>query len=140
MSTVAPHPEADQSQASGAAKLRLLGLFLLTNAATLALLADWGSPVRVAVVLGFLLLAPGMALTEVLEIRDPVQQLALAAPVSLAVETLVAVALLYTGAYSSDLAFTIVAALTGLALLVASVRSLRSPAGRPEPEPAGASA
>ena len=45
--------------------------------------------------LGFLLIAPGLALTEMLAIREPIQRLALATAGSLALETVVAVTLLY---------------------------------------------
>ena len=127
-----------------AAALRLAGLALATGAASLAFALDWHSPIRVLLVFSFLLFGPGLALAEALEIRSPVQQFALAVSVSLGVETLVAVALIYAGEFSVGLAFATVAVVTALALAVAGLRVLRSPASdrgalRPEgPEPAAA--
>jgi uncharacterized membrane protein len=133
VSAAAPHLEAGRRPGRRAATLRLLVLFLLTDAATLTFVIDWASPVRVVLVLGFLLLVPGLALTELLGIDDPVQQLALAASASLAVETLVAVALLYAGQFSADLAFAIVAILTCAALAATTARAMRAPAANADP-------
>ena len=120
------------------AALRLAGLALVTSAASLAFAIDWHSPVRVMLVFSFLLFAPGLALAEALEIRSPVQQFALAVAVSLGIETLVAVALIYAGEFSVGLAFATVVVFTALALAVAGLRVRRSPASGPRPEPTAA--
>jgi uncharacterized membrane protein len=97
----------------------ILGTGLL---AALLLLIDWRSPLRVVVALVFLLFGPGLAVAELLSVRDLAQRLALATGVSLAVETLVGLALLYAGAYSAGLTFAIVLALTAAVLAAAFVR------------------
>jgi uncharacterized membrane protein len=97
----------------------ILGVGLLAGA---LLLIDSRSPLRVVVALAFLLFGPGLAVAELLSVRDIAQRLALATGVSLAVETLVGLALLYAGAYSAGLTFAIVLALSGIVLAVAFVR------------------
>ena len=92
----------------------------------------WVSPVRVVVALGFLLVGPGLAVTELLDVRDLAQRLAIATAVSLAVEALVGLALLYAGAYSPGLTFAIVLALTAVLLAVALVRTSRGAPARDE--------
>src|SRR5438132_8486923 len=72
-----------------------LAILFVTVASVVAVVADWRSPVRSVLALGFLLFAPGLALTEMLAIREPFERLALIAAGSLALETVVAVPLLY---------------------------------------------
>jgi uncharacterized membrane protein len=99
-------------------------LILGTGAIALALLvADWRSPVRVALALAFLLFGPGLAVAELLSVPDIAQRLALATGLSLAVETLVGLALLYAGAYSGGLTFAIVLVLSAAVLAAAFVRA-----------------
>jgi uncharacterized membrane protein len=90
----------------------------------------WESPVRVVLALVFLLFGPGLAVAELMEVRDLVQRLAIAAGVSLAVESLVALALLYAGAYSVGLTFAIVLALSAMLLGIALLRASRASAPR----------
>ncbi len=108
--------------------LRILAILAVTIAATLAYAEDWSSPVRVVLVLAFLLFAPGLALAELLEMGDPIQRLALATAASLSMETIVAVVVLYAGLFSERLVFTIVIALTIAACVFAVVRAARAPA------------
>jgi hypothetical protein len=133
--STSPHVDGGGRLALGSVQARLIGLFLLTDAATVAFVADWEPPIRVVLVLAFLLFVPGIALMEALEIRDPVQQLALGPPASLALETLVSVALLYAGSFSAERAFAIVGVLTLAALAVASVRAWRGSPARMESAP-----
>lgn len=99
-------------------------LILGTGVVTLALLlADWRSPVRVALALAFLLFGPGLAVAELLSVSDTAQRFALATGLSLAVETLVGVALLYAGAYSGGLTFAIVLVFSAAVLATALVRA-----------------
>jgi uncharacterized membrane protein len=107
------------------------GILLVGGAAAALFAIGWHSPVRVVLVLAFLLFCPGLALGELLGVREPVQRLALATGASLALETLVGVALLYAGAYSAELAFAIVLGLSAATLAAALVRTLR--ASRPVP-------
>jgi uncharacterized membrane protein len=106
-------------------------ILVLGGAAGIVFASGWHSPVRVVLTLGFLLFCPGLALAELLGVRDPVQRVAVATGASLALETLVGVALLYAGAYSAALAFMIVLALCAATLAAAIVRTLRmsSPTG-----------
>jgi hypothetical protein len=96
---------------------------LLATVCTLAVVTGWTSPVRVVFSLGFLILAPGLALAELLELSDLAQRLTIAIGASLALDALVAMTLLYAGAYSARLAVGILAALTLTVLAVALVRA-----------------
>lgn len=91
--------------------------------------ADVDSPVRVVLALGFALFAPGLAIAELLELPGWVPRVALATAASLAIETLVVVALLYAGAWSVGAALGIVAALTVAAAATAWLRRARAEAG-----------
>jgi uncharacterized membrane protein len=102
------------------------GILLVGGAAAAGFVVDWHSPVRVVLVLAFLLFCPGLALAELLDVRDSVQRLALATGASLALETLVGVALLYAGVYSAELAFAIVLALSAATLAAAVIRTVRA--------------
>jgi hypothetical protein len=59
-----------------------IATLLITVASVLAVVVDWRSPVRTVLALAFLLFAPGLALAELLAIREPVQRLALVAGAS----------------------------------------------------------
>jgi len=112
---------------------RLLAIAIAAIAALVAIAADWESPFRVALVLAFFLFVPGLALAELLEIADPVQRLAIATAASLAIETLVAVGLVYAGLYSAEAASAVVVGLTCVALLAAVLRRGRGQAPDTEP-------
>jgi hypothetical protein len=100
-------------------------ILLIGGAAGAVFASGWQSPVRVVLVLGFLLFGPGLALGELLEVRDPVQRLAVATAASLALETIVAVALVYAGAYSPELVFGIVLGISAGVLAAAVIRTVR---------------
>jgi uncharacterized membrane protein len=74
-------------------------------------------------VLAFLLFVPGLAFAQMLDVREPLRQLALATGVSLAVETLVGLALLYAGVFTTERTMIIVLALTVIAVLVSVLRA-----------------
>lgn len=115
--------------------LRLLGIALAALAAMAAIAADWESPARVALTLAFVLFVPGLALAELLEIRDPLQRLAIATSASLAIETLLVLALLYAGLFSTEAASAVVTGLTCVALLaVVRRRGWRRPGQVPDTE------
>ena len=76
----------------------------------------WDNPVRSLVVLWFLCTCPGLAVLHPLELPDAVTGLALVVPLSLAIDALVAIALLYAGFWSATLALVIVAVVTFVAL------------------------
>jgi uncharacterized membrane protein len=102
------------------------GILLVGGAAAALFVGGWHSPVRVVLTLAFLLFCPGLALGELLAIREPLQRLALATGASVALETLVGVALLYAGAYSAELAFALVLGLSAAILAAAVIRAVRT--------------
>jgi len=102
-------------------------IVMLTAGCLSAVATGWASPVRVALALGFLLLCPGLALAEVLEIRDLAQRLAIAIAASLALDTLVSLLLVYAGAFSIAVTVSILAAVTLMALSAALVRAFFRP-------------
>jgi uncharacterized membrane protein len=108
--------------------LHAAAILSIGAAVAVVLAIGWQSPVRVVLALGFLLFGPGLALGELLQVRDPVQRLALATGASLALETLVAVALIYAGAYSPELAFAIVLGISAAALAAAVARAVNTTA------------
>jgi GT2 family glycosyltransferase len=118
---------APASTGSGARSVmwRSLATLLVAAASVVAVVIDWHSPVRTVLALAFLLFAPGVALTEMLAIRDPIQRLALIAGTSLAVDSVVALALVYAGAFSVNLSMILLAGLTFAALAVANIRAFR---------------
>ncbi len=109
-----------------------IATLLITVASVVAVVADWRSPVRTVLALGFLLFAPGLAVTEMLAIREPMQRLALVTAGSLALETVVALTLLYAGAFSVNLALILLAGLILGALAVTFIRARRIPAHSPD--------
>jgi hypothetical protein len=84
------------------------------------------SPIRAVLSLSFLLFGPGLALAELLKIRDLAQRVAIATAASLSSGTLVAVALVYAHAFTLSLAIGILAALTVSAVVVAVLQARRS--------------
>lgn len=130
MGPARPHDEdrADPPRPGSRAPLgpadapRLIAIAVAAIVTLVVVTADWDSPLRVALTIGYLLFVPGLALTEVLEIDDPVLRLALATGASLALEALVAVVLLYAGVFSAEAACAIVVGFTCLALLLALLR------------------
>lgn len=82
--------------------------------------SDVESPVRPLIAFWFLLICPGMAIVPFLGIREGISQLTLATALSLALDGLVSVSLLYAGLWSPDimLAVLIVISLTGAALQI----------------------
>ncbi len=84
---------------------------LVSTAATgVAVLGNLGPPLRPLLAGWFLLFCPGMAFVRLLRLEDPASELALGLALSLATDTLVAIALLYARVWSAGL---------GLALLMA---------------------
>ncbi len=111
-------------------------ILTLTAGCITAVATGWVSPIRVVLALGFLLFCPGLALAEVLEIRDLAQRLAIATGASLAMDTLLSLLLIYVGAFSIPLAVSILAAVTLLALAAGLVRALIDPRRVKAAEPA----
>jgi hypothetical protein len=64
-------------------------------------------PLRPWVMLWFLIICPGMAFVHFFRIKDTVSELVLAIALSLAIDLLVAAAILYTGFWSPELILTV---------------------------------
>lgn len=102
---------------------RAATILALTAGCIAGVASGWESPVRVVLALGFLLLCPGLALAELLEIRDLAQRLAIAIAASLALDTLLSLLLVFAGAFSIPVIVSILAAVTLSALFVALARA-----------------
>ena len=77
------------------------GIILVTSILTgLAVFSGYLQPLRVTLVFAFMLVCPGMAYIRLLRLRDPLVELVLAVALSLALDTLVAMVLLYVGPWS----------------------------------------
>lgn len=111
-------------------------LALVSAACAAAFAADWQSPLRVALSLAFLLFVPGLAIADLLGVTDHLERLAIATGASLALETLVAVALIYAGVFSGGLALGIVVGVT----LVAAAGGVLRARSRPRTSSAVSSA
>lgn len=106
-------------------ELRAAAIILITGGCGVSVATGVSSPIRVVLVLSFLLFAPGLALAELLETRDLAQRVAIATAASLSIETLVAVTLVYARAFSMQLVIAILTALTVSAVAVALLRARR---------------
>jgi hypothetical protein len=80
-------------------------------AAAAVALAGAPEAVRVPLVVGFLLLGPGMAFVPLLGLGDPVAELTVALGLSVALDLCVAMAMLYAGAWSPPATLVVLAAI-----------------------------
>jgi hypothetical protein len=87
------------------------------------------SPVRVAVILWFVLVCPGLAVVRLLRLSDPVAELSLAVAVSIALAVGVAGIGLYSGLWSPGATLAVLIAITIGA--VAAPLAGRRPGARP---------
>ena len=88
-------------------------VFTVSVGAAAALLAAGGhSPLRTAVAIWFLVVCPGLAIVPLLRIPDPWGELALVVSLSIALDLIVATALMYAGASSTAAAFGVLAAVS----------------------------
>jgi hypothetical protein len=94
-----------------------LMIVLFAIAAGIFAFADTDAQVRPAVVLGFLLICPGMMLVRFIRLREPVLEWVLAPALSLAVDAIVAGILLYAGRWSPTSAFVVLLGLTVVGVL-----------------------
>ena len=98
---------------------------LVSAACAVAVAAGWQSPIRVALAIAFLLVIPGLSITELLEVDDVVYRITIATGASLAADTAVSLILIYARAFSVGLALAILIALTALTLGAAGARTWR---------------
>jgi hypothetical protein len=95
-------------------------------AAPAAALAGAPAVVRIPVVLLFLLLGPGMAFVPFLDLGDPVAELTVAVGISVAVDLVVAMAMLYAGAWSPAATLVVLAAVALCGAVVQRVKEARA--------------
>jgi hypothetical protein len=74
-------------------------------------------PVRPIVILWFLLICPGMAFVQLLQIKDALHEMVLAVALSLAIDVIVAMVILYAGLWSPALILSILIILCSLGML-----------------------
>lgn len=94
-----------------------------------AQIAGVPTPVRLAVLLWFLLVCPGMAIVRLLDLDDPTAEFALAVALSVALAVAVGGAALYSGLWAPGAALAILIAVTVGAAAVPLVRA-PGPRGR----------
>ena len=68
--------------------------------AGLAVVSDMGSPIRPVIAFWFLLICPGMAIVHLLRVGDRAAEVTLAVALSIAIDTIVAEAMILTGLWS----------------------------------------
>jgi uncharacterized membrane protein len=93
----------------------LLAAALIT-AATVYLNTD--TPVRGFVVFAFLLVAPGLAFIRLFHIQDWMVELVLSIGLSVSIDTIVALILLYTQKWFPLIGFGIILAITGIGVIL----------------------
>lgn len=93
----------------------VVALAVVALFATLLGLTGW---IRIVLTFPFVLIGPGLAITTGLRLRDPLTEVGLLVPVSLAIQTLLATLLVYLSAYEPPLvlAGSVIVALGGLAV------------------------
>ena len=94
--------------------------------------ADWQSPVRVILALAFMLACPGLAVVELLRVREPVVQLAIVPATSIATGTLVALVLVNAHWFTPGRVLLCLEVITVGLLLIAIARDAR-PGRHPGP-------
>jgi hypothetical protein len=99
-----------------------IAVALAAVAAMAVALAGAPGALRVPLVLGFLLIGPGMAFVPLLDLGDPVAELTVALGVSLALDLAVAMAMRYAGAWSP---LATLAVLAAIALAGAGLQQLK---------------
>src|SRR6266481_3795517 len=92
-------------------------ILLFAIAAGIFTFVDTDAQLRPAIVLGFLLICPGMMLVRFIRLREPILEWVLSVALSLAVDTAVAGILLYVGRWSPTGAFVILLGLTVVGVL-----------------------
>ncbi len=112
-----------------------VGLIALTIATALLVVLDVGGPARVAVTLGFTLVAPGLALSLLMGPMSIEARLLVALAGSAALATVVSVALAAAGGLSGGLGLTALAAIVSMIALPVARR--RGPPADPTDMTAG---
>jgi len=95
--------------------------------ATAALVVFTGATpsVRAPIIVAFLLVCPGLALTRLLRLGDLAVELTMAIALSIALDGLVAGSLLYAGEWSPRIGFTVLLAVAVVAAAIDAARTRR---------------
>lgn len=106
-------------------------LAIIASAAAMGIAAYWNmpAPFRLAAAACFLPFGPGMAIVRFLQIQDGVAELASAIALSIAIETVVATAMVYARLWSPESALAMLLGLSAAGALMQLVRG-RSPLRR----------
>lgn len=87
-------------------------IVLSAAAAGVVMLVPLAAPARLAAVLWFLVVCPGMMLVRFIRLREPLFEWVLAIALSLAVDAIIGGVALYVGRWSPSLVFAILLSLT----------------------------
>jgi hypothetical protein len=93
---------------------------------------DVQGPLRFVVAFWFLLVCPGMALVPLMRLRDRIAEWTLAIALSLALDALVAGAMVFFGAWSPERGLIILVAVSLIGALLQVVSAQRRPVPRTE--------
>ncbi len=106
---------------------RIWSIIILLSCISLVaiVLAGYHSPLRVALALWFLLVCPGMAFIRLLHIESLVIELSLAVALSLSLDTVVSMGLVYSDLWSYELALAVLVWLTVVGLAIDQQRHIR---------------
>jgi hypothetical protein len=96
-----------------------------STAAGLAVFLSATPSVRAPIIVAFLLVCPGLALTRLLRLGDLAVELTLAVALSIALDGLVAGSLLYAGEWSPRIGFTVLLAVAVVAAAIDAARTRR---------------
>jgi hypothetical protein len=118
-----PEFEVPRETRDAARAVRVAGILLLTGGCLASVMTQWESPVRAGLALLFLFVAPGLAVAEAIDASGLAHRMTIATGGSLALETLLAVTLVYAGLFSVRLAIAMLAAFTVVVVALALVRS-----------------
>jgi hypothetical protein len=110
------------ARSSGASRAIVFGVLLAGAVSCVAVAADWDSPVRVVVSLAFLLFGPGLVLAELLRVGDVALTLTIAFAASVATDTIVAIALVYSGRFSTGTGLAMIFVMTSVAAVAVERR------------------
>lgn len=117
-------------------------IIVLLLAAIAAIVTEAPQPLRAVAVLSFLVLCPGMAFVGLLRLKDSWAEWTLAIALSLAIDALVAIFILYVGLWSPTWIFMVIAILTLAGVLFQFANAVdqnyryhRRPAGWKEGQP-----
>jgi hypothetical protein len=94
----------------------------LAAASSITVVLDVTGPFRPAVVLGFALVCPGMALVRLMRLPEPWPELLLAIVMSLCLSALIATASIYLGAWNPRIVLLAIVIITLVAVMADALR------------------